>query len=101
MWVTKMTLLAGLVLSVPAAAQSGYYRQNPQEPPLGYQNPVVRDAFERGYQRGREDEARQQRFGHEQADPSDESRPVGRGRLLRNGYGSGGLSSGGLNSSGR
>lgn len=95
MWVAKVTLLAGLILSVPAAAQSGYYQQNPQWLPPSYPNPAMRDAYERGYQRGREDEARQQRYGREQADPFDESRPVGRGRLVRPPYPCGGLSSSG------
>lgn len=102
----RLTLLLGLTLSAPAVAQSGYYRQDPQRSSPGYQGPVVRDGSERGYQRGREDEARQ-RFNRGQTGPYEESRRLvprsiprpdcGRSSYssMSRGFSSGGTSGGG------
>lgn len=55
--------LLGLALAAPAAAQVPNVQQLLQGLTTGNQNQdqALRDAFERGYQRGRQDEARQQR----------------------------------------
>ena len=55
--------LLGLAFSTPAAAQVPNVQQLLQGLTTGNQNQdqALRDAFERGYQRGRQDEARQQR----------------------------------------
>jgi hypothetical protein len=55
--------LLGLALAGPAAAQVPNVQQLLQGLTTGNQgqDQALRDAFERGYQRGRQDEARQQR----------------------------------------
>ncbi len=57
------TTFLGLALAGPAAAQMPNVQQLLQGLTTGNQgqDQALRDAFERGYQRGRQDEARQQR----------------------------------------
>jgi hypothetical protein len=56
-------LLLGLSMARPAVAQAPNVQQLLQGLTTGNQgqDQALRDAFERGYQRGRQDEARQQR----------------------------------------
>ena len=62
--------LLGLILATPAAAQVPDVKQLLQGLTTGNQNQdqALRDAFERGYQRGRQDEARLQRSGRSGVD---------------------------------
>lgn len=62
--------LLGLILATPAVAQVPDVKQLLQGLTTGNQNQdqALRDAFERGYQRGRQDEARMQRPGRSDAD---------------------------------
>ncbi len=69
---TFVVTLLGLALAGPAAAQVPNVQQLLQGLTTGNQNQdqALRDAFERGYQRGRQDEARQQRPGQSGGDSS-------------------------------
>jgi hypothetical protein len=58
-----MTMLLGLAFAGPATAQAPNMQQMLQGLTTGNQgqDQALRDAFERGYRRGRQDEAREQR----------------------------------------
>jgi hypothetical protein len=64
--------LLGLALAGPATAQAPNVQQLLQGLTTGNQSQdqALRDAFERGYQRGRQDEARQQRSNRGGSDRS-------------------------------
>lgn len=65
MRLTAMTAIFGLAFAVPATAQVPNVQQLLQGLTTGNQgqDQGLRDAFERGYQRGRQDEARLQQSG--------------------------------------
>ena len=69
--------LFGLALVGPAAAQAPNVQQLLQGLTTGNQgqDQALRDAFERGYQRGRQDEARQQRSDRGGSDRSSRRDP--------------------------